>query len=69
MIKNTFHIVKIRKGSINIVFNPEMFNVDRLIFEGTLKECKAFIEENYGVNMTLGRIKKGLYTEGMLKVQ
>jgi hypothetical protein len=50
------------------VFNPEMFNVDRLIFEGTLKECKAFIEENYGVNMTLGSIKKGLYTVGCFKV-
>lgn len=69
MIKNIFYIVKIRKGSINIVFNPEMFNVDRSIFQGTLKECKNFIEENYGVVMTLGRIKKGLYTEGMLKVQ
>lgn len=69
MIKNIFYIVKIRKGSINIVFNPEMFNVDRSIFQGTLKECKNFIDENYGVVMTLGRIKKGLYTEGMLKVQ
>lgn len=69
MMVKLFYIVKVHKGPIAIVFNDEMFNVDRLIFEGTLKECKAFIEENYGVNMTLGRIKKGLYTEGMLKVQ
>jgi len=69
MMVKLFYIVKVHKGPIAIVFNDEMFNVDRLIFEGTLKECKAFIEENYGVNMTLGSIKKGLYTEGMLKVQ
>lgn len=69
MIKNIFYIVKIHKGSINIVFNPEMFKVDRSIFQGTLKECKDFIEVNYGVVKTLGSIKKGLYTEGILKVQ
>ncbi len=69
MIKNIFYIVKIHKGSISIVFDPEMFNVDRSIFQGTLKECKDFIEKNYGVVKTLGSIKKGLYTKGILKVQ
>ncbi len=68
MMVKLFYIVKVHKGPITIVFNPEMFNVDRSIFQGTLKECRNFIEENYGVVMTLGSIKKGLYTEGMLKV-
>lgn len=69
MMVKLFYIVKVHKGPIAIVFNPEMFNVDRSIFQGTLKECRNFIEENYGVVMTLGSIKKGLYTEGILKVQ
>ena len=69
MMVKLFYIVKVHKGPIAIVFNDEMFKIERSIFVGTLKECKAFIEENYGVNMTLGSIKKGLYTEGMLKVQ
>lgn len=69
MMVKLFYIVKVHKGPIAIVFNDEMFKIERSIFVGTLKECKNFIEENYGVVMTLGSIKKGLYTEGMLKVQ
>lgn len=69
MIKNIFYVVKIHKGPISIVFNLEQYKIERSIFEGTLKQCKDFIEENYGVVKTLGSIKKGLYTEGILKVQ
>jgi len=69
MMVKLFYIVKVHKGPIAIVFNDEMFKIERSIFVGTLKECRDFIKENYGVVKTLGSIKKGLYTEGMLKVQ
>lgn len=69
MMVKLFYIVKVHKGPIAIVFNDEMFKIERSIFVGTLKECRDFIKENYGVVKTFGSIKKGLYTEGMLKVQ
>lgn len=69
MTSNIFHICKIQKGPIAIIFNEEHHKIERKIFDGTLKECKNFIEENYGVVKTLGSIKKELYTEGISKVQ
>lgn len=64
-----FYVCKIHKGPISIIFNEDQYKIERSIHSGTLKECKAFCEENYGLKMTLGAMKKALYTTGILKVQ